>query len=98
MSNISRRQFTKILGGASAAATVSFFTKEAIADGHSKMVDPKSATAVGLQYVLVSEKADNCAGCSQYTDDGSGAKGTCNIFAGGVVPGEAWCVAYSPAS
>ena len=94
MSKVSRRRFTQLLGGASAIATTSFVIKDASA--HTKMVDPESAAAKGLQYVLVSEKADNCAGCSQYTDDGSGAKGKCVIFSGNLVPGEAWCAAYAP--
>jgi len=96
MSKISRRRFTQLLGGASALATTTFVIKDVSADGN--MVDPKSSTAQGLQYVVVSEKDVSCAGCSQYTDDGSGSKGGCTIFGGETVPAEAWCVAYSPKS
>jgi len=94
VSKISRRRFTQLLGGASALATTTIVAKNVAADGHSNAVDPESAQAQGLQFVLVSENDNKCSGCLHYTDDGSGEKGPCNIFAGGVVPGEAWCTAF----
>ena len=96
MTDISRRRFTKILGSASALATTVLIVKNTSADGHSNMVDPESAQAKGLQFVKVSEKSDKCAGCFAYIDDGSGEKGGCTIFAGGVVPEGGWCAAFAP--
>jgi len=54
MSKISRRRFTQLLGGASALATTTIVAKNVSADGHSNAVDPESAQAKGLQFVLVS--------------------------------------------
>lgn len=96
MNNISRRHFTKILGGVSALATGAIAINKAAADGHSNMLDPESAAAKGLQFVVVSENDSNCAGCLHYGDDGSGSKGECTIFSGSLVPAEAWCAAFQP--
>jgi len=96
MNKISRRRFTQLLGGASVLGAGTIAIKDVSADGHSNLLDPESPAAKGLQFVLVSDNNTNCAGCIHYRDDGSEAKGKCNIFPENLVPAEAWCAAFQP--
>lgn len=92
MTDRSRRKFNKVLGGGVALIPLSAVLGSRTASAAA--VDPESAQAKALQFVVESAKQDQlCSGCIFYTsvDD---ANGNCVIFANGEVPARGWCTSF----
>ena len=55
----------------------------------------QAAMVTALQYVDVSEKADqDCKGCQFFTPQGDGARGKCQLFPVGLVTSAGWCASF----
>lgn len=92
MADKSRRQFNKLVGSVALVPLTSLLaSRHAIA---AEFVDPESAAAKGLKFVLESEVEDqNCSGCLFYTSEDDTA-GKCIIFTGSKVPATGWCTSF----
>jgi hypothetical protein len=95
---MNRREFIKT--GLTAAAVLPIANtvlRPGIAHAEDKLVTdmPDQAHMVqALQYVNVSEKADqNCANCQFYTA-GDGGTGKCQLIPIGLVAEGGWCASY----
>lgn len=99
MKNLNRRQFNQLLGKGIVAVPVGMLAASLPSRANAAdLVDPESATAQALQYMVESDKGDTkCANCSLFTASDSADKGTCTIFGGAAVPAGAWCSAFAPA-
>ena len=98
MKNLNRRQFNQLLGKGIVAVPVGMLAASLPSRANAAdLVDPESATAQGLKYMVESDKGDSkCKTCSWYTAKDSGDTGACSIFGGASVPAGAWCSAYAP--
>ncbi len=55
----------------------------------------QAAMVTALQYVDVSEKADqDCKGCQFFTPQGDGARGKCQLVPVGLVTSTGWCASF----
>jgi hypothetical protein len=92
-----RRNFNRLLGGGAIAIPLTALTthRAALADD-MPMVDPESTTAKALQYMVESDKEQNCEGCILYQAKEGADNGLCSIFPEQLVPAKAWCSAFQP--
>jgi hypothetical protein len=96
----SRRVFMmQVVAGGTALAALG-----AHAQAPAKL-DEKDTQAVALGFVSDTTKADEkkypkhakdqvCSSCQLYTGKPADASGPCSLFAGKLVPGNAWCSAW----
>ena len=96
MTDIKRRKFVTMLGASATVIPVSALV--ASLPSHAQdAVDPDSAQAKALQYVVESEKGDQkCGSCTLFQGSASEKAGPCPLFPGSVVSTEGWCSAYVP--
>lgn len=98
MTDIKRRKFVSLMGAGAAVIPVSALVASlpSRADD-APLVDPESAQAKALQYVAVSENAEqNCGNCTLYTGEEGADAGPCPLFPGSSVAKAGWCSAYVP--
>ncbi|ASJ72292.1 high-potential iron-sulfur protein [Granulosicoccus antarcticus] len=98
MTDIKRRKFVSLMGVSAAVIPVSALVASlpSRADD-TPAVDPESAQAQALQYVAVSEKADqSCGTCTLYTGAADSEMGPCPLFPGSAVHSAGWCSAFVP--
>lgn len=91
-----RRHFNKLLASGAVAIPLTALTNRAAMADDTPMVDPESATAKALQYMVETDKEQRCDGCVLYQAEEGADKGLCSIFPGQAVPAQAWCTAFQP--
>lgn len=98
MTDIKRRNFTKMLGASVVAVPVASLVASLPSHADDMpMVDPEAANAVALQYMAESDKeGKTCATCSLYQAIDGKEAGSCPLFQGALVGADAWCSAFVP--
>lgn len=94
-----RRQFTTLMGASAAIVPLSALVGSlpSRAQDDLPLVDPSSAQATALQYIVQSDKEGQvCSNCSLYQAPEDSEQGPCPLFPGNAVLAEAWCSAYVP--
>jgi len=96
MTDTSRRKFVTIMGASAVAIPVSAVIGT-LPSHAADMLDPASEQALALQYVEVSETADqSCSNCALYSAEEGAEAGACPLFAGSQVASGAWCSTWNP--
>lgn len=94
-----------LIANASAIAQTTTKTDPKVVPPAADMVDPKSPTAQGLNYIEDTTKVDKvkfpkheaaqaCANCQLYAGKSQDVAGPCPIFANKKVAAKGWCSAY----
>jgi len=98
VTDIKRRNFTKMLGASVVAVPVANLIASLPSHADDMpLVDPEAANAVALQYMAETDKeGKNCASCSLYQAPEGAETGPCPLFQGVHVAANAWCSAYVP--
>jgi hypothetical protein len=100
-----RRKFLAQLAAGAAGSITVLATRSLAADGPARL-EENDPTAMALGYKRDTTKVDGkkysqhkpdqkCVGCLLYTGKPDGAEGPCGAFAGKLVAGPGWCVAYA---
>lgn len=98
MTDIKRRNFTKLLGtGVIAVPVASLVASLPSHADDMPMVDPEAPNAAALQYMAESDKeGKTCATCTLYSGAADAEGGPCPLFQGAHVHAAGWCSAYVP--
>lgn len=97
MTDIKRRKFVTFLSAGAAAVPLSALITSLPSHAADPAVDPESAQAKALQYVVMTEvEGKMCSGCALYSGAEGSDMGGCPLFPGSSVPAAAWCSAYVP--